>query len=99
MDYEIQILSKDRTKIIRIPETNDQSKNYNHQLAWEDYYFALGSVIDDKADQFRENNTLIGRLDVRDISFDEVVDVMCEDLTPKMTEFLVEDKEISEYRN
>ena len=77
MNYEIQIFAKDRTKIIRFPGTD--AHNMAQQMAWEDYYYAMGSVIDDKADKFRENNTIFGRLDVTDIPFDDVVDIMCED--------------------
>lgn len=93
MNYEIQIFAKDRTKIIRFPE-ND-ANNMSQLMAWEDFYYAMGAVIDDKADKFRENNTIIGLLDVRDIPFEEVVDIMCEDLNAYLTKILTEEQEIS----
>ncbi len=94
MNYEIQIFAKDRTKIIRFSES-DQGTNLEKQNAWEDFYYAMGSVIDDSADKFRENNTLIARLNAQTISFDEVVDVMCEDLSTEQTQFLTEEREVS----
>jgi hypothetical protein len=92
MNYEIQIFAKDKTKIIRFPENEFES--LNKMMAWEDLYYALGLVIEKKADKFRENNTVIGRLQVKDLAFDEVVDVMCEDLSPKLTKLLTTDKEV-----
>ncbi|NJO03454.1 MAG: hypothetical protein HC880_18810 [Bacteroidia bacterium] len=97
MNYEIQIFAKDRTKIIRFKDTvlDSQLGDYQQLLAWEDYYYAMGAVIDDKAEKIRENERLIARLDVKDISFDEVVEVMCEDLSPALTKILVEENEVS----
>jgi hypothetical protein len=63
--------------------------------AWEDFYYALGSVIDDKAEKIRKDDTLIARLEVKQIYFDEVIDIMCEDLTPDLVKLLTEEQEIS----
>lgn len=93
MNYEIQIFAKDRTKIIRFPES--PNRNMAQLMAWEDYYYAMGSVIDDKADKFRENNTIIGRINVPDIPFDDVVDIMCEDLNSFLTKVLTNEQEVS----
>lgn len=95
MNYEIQIFAKDRTKIIRFAEDYQETTSMAKLLAWEDFYYAMGAVIDDKADKFRENNTLIGRLNVKEIPFDDVVDVMCEDLSTHLTRILTADDEIS----
>ncbi|TAE18081.1 MAG: hypothetical protein EAZ95_05205 [Bacteroidetes bacterium] len=93
MNYEIQIFAKDRSKIIRFEENEQDSSSFKKQMAWEDFYHALGSVIDDKADKIRENNTLIGRIHVRDMRFDDVIDAMSEDLTPDLLKLLVKGEE------
>ena len=93
MNYEIQIFAKDRTKIIRFEDNELDASNFKKQMAWEDLYFALGSVIDDKADKLRENNTLIGRIYVRNTSYDDVIDAMSEDLSSELLELLVQDHE------
>lgn len=98
MKYEIQIFARDKTKIIRFSDQESPESNFNQQMAWEDYYYAMGAVIDDKADKFRENNTVIGRLEVKDIPFDDVVDIMCEDLSSDLTRILTSEKEISDYK-
>lgn len=88
MTYEIQIFAKDRSKIIRFEDNEQDAGSFKKQMAWEELYFALGSVIDDKADKFRENNTTIGRIHVRDMYFDDVIDAMSEDLTPEILKLL-----------
>jgi hypothetical protein len=93
MNYEIQIFAKDKTKIIRFPESENES--LNKLMAWEDLYYALGLVIEEKADKIKENNTVIGRLSVKDLPFEQVVDVMCEDLSPKLTKILTDNTEVS----
>jgi hypothetical protein len=93
MIYEIQIFAKDRSKIIRFEENEQDSSSFRKQMAWEDLYFALGSVIDDKADKIRENNTVIGRIHVRNMRFDDVVDAMSEDLQPDLLKLLVKEEE------
>ena len=95
MQYEVQIFTKDRTKIIKFTDNGNQDTIHPQVDAWEEFYFAMGNVIDDKADKIQESDKTIGILQVRDISFDEVVDVMCEDLSPALTNALVEEKEVS----
>lgn len=97
MNYEIQIYAKDRTKIIRLTEENasEPTTQRGVMVAWEDYYFALGSVIDDKADRIHEQNKVIGRLEVKEIPFDDVIDMMCEDLSPRLTQILANEQEVS----
>lgn len=93
MTYEIQIFAKDRSKIIRFEENEQDAGSYKKQMTWEELYFALGSVIDDKADKIRENNTTIGRIHVRDMSFDDVIDAMSEDLSTETLKLLVKEEE------
>ncbi|NJL14457.1 MAG: hypothetical protein HC913_16585 [Microscillaceae bacterium] len=95
MNYEIQIFAKDRNKTIRFQEGEGQVSTLNSLLAWEDFYYAMSAVIDEPADKFRENNTLIARLNVPTISFDEVVEIMCEDLSPSLTKVLVQEESLS----
>lgn len=95
MNYEIQIFAKDKTKIIRFQD-DEQAEHYKSRMtAWEDFYYALGAVIDDKAEKFRKDDTLIARLEVSNIEFDEVIDTMCEDLSPELIKLLTEEQEIS----
>lgn len=95
MNYEIQIYSKDKTKIIRFKD-QEEGFQLNNQMAWEDFYYAMGSVIDEKPDKIREKDTLIGRLDVKDIPYEQIVDIMCEDLSPELTRILTNEKEVCE---
>jgi hypothetical protein len=95
MNYEIQIYTKDKTKVIKFKDNELEAPNLNKLLTWEDFYYAMGAVIDDKADSFQENNTLIGRLNAYDIYYDEVIDIMCEDLSPELIRILTQDEEIS----
>ena len=95
MNYEIQIYAKDRTKIIRFEDNPETGSNLDKLMAWEDFYYALGLVIDDKADKIEDGDRLIGRLSVQNVSFDEVIDTMCEDLSPQLTKILTEEREIS----
>ncbi len=95
MNYEIQIFAKDKTKIIRFQD-NEKLENFHSRLnAWEDFYYAMGAVIDDKAEKIRLENTLTARLEVNQIYFDEVIDIMCEDLPPDLLKLLTEDQEVS----
>jgi hypothetical protein len=94
MNYEIQIFAKDRNKIIRFKEVEEADLSMKKMMAWEDFYYAMGMVIDDKADKFRENNTLVGRINVKNTSFDEVIDAMCEDLSPDLVELLTTEDEL-----
>lgn len=93
MNYEIQIFAKDHTKIIRFEDNELDESNFKKQMAWEDLYFALCAVIDDKADKLRENNTLIGRINVRDMRYDDVIDAMSEDLGADLLHLLVQNNE------
>lgn len=93
MNYEIQIFAKDRTKVVKIED--HETDQLNTLLAWEDFYYAMGNVIDGKADKFKENNTQVARINVQDMTFDQVVDIMCEDLGSKLIKILTEEKETS----
>jgi hypothetical protein len=94
MNYEIQIFAKDRTKIIRFEEKEQEGYDPKKLSAWEDLYFALGLVIDQKADKIRENDTVIGRINVKNVSFDEVIDAMCEDLNKELINLLIAEQEV-----
>jgi|GEM_PF-2586338 len=93
MNYEIQIFAKDRSKIIRFEDNEQDVSNFKKRMEWEDLYYALGSVIDDKADKFQENNTIIGRIHVRDMRYDDVIDAMSEDLPADLLQLLIQNKE------
>jgi hypothetical protein len=95
MNYEVQIFAKDKTKFIRFQDDERADFYKSRMTAWEDFYYALGSVIDDKAEKIRKDDTLIARLEVKQIYFDEVIDIMCEDLTPDLVKLLTEEQEIS----
>ncbi len=92
MKYEIQIFTKDRKKIIKFSKEGEQNLTFK-PIEWEDFYYAMGSVIDDKADRIEGKDKIVGLLHAENISFDEVVDVMCEDLNPQLTKILTNEKE------
>lgn len=94
MRYEIQIHAKDRVKVILFRQ--DGNEYFNHMpLEWEDFYYAMGAVIDDKAEQIKLEDKIIGKLEVLDMPFDDVVDVMCEDLSEELTAILTQGSKIS----
>lgn len=88
MLYEIQIFAKDRQKIIRFEANDFDNSSFRKQRAWEDLYYALGNVIDQKADKIRENDALIGRIVVKNTPYDQVLDDMCEDLDKDLVRLL-----------
>lgn len=88
MLYEIQIYAKDRHKIIRFEASEFDNNSFRKQRAWEDLYFALGNVIDQKADKIRENDHVIGRIVVQNTSYEQVIDDMCEDLPTDLVRLL-----------
>jgi len=92
MKYQIHIFTEDKTKIIKFYQNRDEELRHL-PMEWEDFYYAMGAVIDDKAEVKEENDTMIALLDVQNISFDEVIDVMCEDLPPELTDVLVNEEE------
>jgi hypothetical protein len=74
----------------------DGDENFDHMPSeWEDYYYAIGSVIDEEAEKIKLEDKIIGKLEVLDIPFDDVVDVMCEDLSEELTEILTQGSKIS----
>ncbi|WP_026999034.1 hypothetical protein [Eisenibacter elegans] len=94
MKYEIRIYAKDQTKVIRFVQEGG-----THQTpppAWDEFVYALGAVIDDRPEQVLQPDGLIATLKVPQVSFDEVVDVMCEDLSQEMTQLLTAPQEVSE---
>ena len=95
MNYEIQIFAKDRTRIIRFDKDAESMPDHKKRTAWEDFYFAMGSVIDDKADKIVEDDTTIGRIHVKNMSFDDVVDAMSEDLPADLRKLLVKGDEFT----
>lgn len=95
MKYEVQIFAKDKTKIIKFLE-NENENIAQEPRAWDDLVFAMGAVVDDKADFVKKENSIIGILDVKETTtFEEVIDVMCEDLNETLIAILAKDEKIS----
>ncbi|TAF64697.1 MAG: hypothetical protein EAZ55_10690 [Cytophagales bacterium] len=92
MRYEIQIFAKDKTKIIRFSKDGSEDLGFK-PAEWEDFYYAMGSVIDDKADSFVSQDTIIAKIEVNEMYFEQVIDSMCEDLSSHLTNVLVSEKE------
>lgn len=95
MKYEVQIFAKDKTKIIKFSENGNE--NIAHEPSvWDDLIFAMGAVIDDKANCVKNDNSIIGILDVKETTtFEEIVDVMCEDLNEKIIAVLTKEEQVS----
>ncbi|MCS6822404.1 MAG: hypothetical protein NZ551_11115 [Microscillaceae bacterium] len=95
MEYHIEILTKDFSKKILFTENGSTEIGWGVPSAWEDYKYAMGAVIDDKITPSIEGNVCKAVLSVPDMRYDDVLDIMCEDLSQPLIKVLTDNQKVS----
>lgn len=94
MEYHIEIFTKDFSKKILFTENGSTDITWGVPPAWEDYKYAMGMVIDDKIIPSIEGEVCKAVLSVPEMRYDDVLDIMCEDLSQKLIKVLTDNQKV-----
>lgn len=94
MKYEVQIVAKDQEKIILFRKQG-QEEIERTPYEFDELCYVMGAAIDGKAQTIQAQGKMLAKIEAHDMSFDELLDVMCEDLDEEMVEILTNPNKVS----